>query len=45
MPIKQWAGLLDQAAFDLSAEIPPTTLVLAAYEEWKQAQDRKLLTK
>lgn len=36
MPLREWVGLLDEAAFDLSSEIPSTNLVLTAYQEWKE---------
>ena len=39
LPLKKWMGLLDEAAFDLSAEIPPTRLELAAYDEWQKDWD------
>ena len=45
MPLKEWVGLLDEAAFYLSAEIPPTGLILAAYEEWKAEWDHKMVNR
>ena len=45
MPLREWIGLLDEAAFDLSAEIPPTGLILAAYEEWKHDWDRRMVNR
>ena len=45
MPLQEWAGLLDDAAFDLTADIPATNAVFAAYEEWKQEKDRQMLAK
>ena len=45
MPLRESIGLLDEAALDLSAEIPPTGLILAAYEEWKQDWDRRMVNR
>lgn len=45
MPLRQWAGLLDEAAFDLTAEVPATNMVLAAYDEWKAEKDRDLVNR
>jgi len=45
LPLKKWMGLLDEAAFDLWAEIPPTGLILAAYEEWKRDWDKKMVNR
>jgi len=42
MPLREWLGLMDEAAFDLASVIPPTNLVMVAYEEWKAEFDRKL---
>ena len=42
VPLMEWFGLLDEAAFDLTSHIPPTTLTLTAFEEWKWKADRKL---
>ena len=41
-PLKEWAGLLDEAAFDMASQIPPTTLMLSAYEEWKREHERRM---
>ena len=45
MPLREWVGLLDEAAFDLTAEIPATNMILAAYDEWKAAKDRDVLSR
>lgn len=45
VPLQEWYGLLDQDAFDLTTHIPPTSLVLTAFEEWKREADRKLASK
>ena len=45
VPIQEWFGLLDDAAFDLTSHIPPTSLVCTAFEEWKREADRKLASK
>jgi hypothetical protein len=45
MPLREWVGLLDEAAFDLTAEIPATNLVMTAYEEWKVEADKRMLAK
>ena len=45
MPLRQLAGLLDKAAFDLTAEVPATNMVLAAYDEWKAEKDRDLVNR
>ena len=34
--LQRLEGLLDEAAFDLSREIPPTSAVFAALEEWRK---------
>ena len=34
MPLQHLTGLLDKAAFNLSSEMPPTSAVFAALEEW-----------
>ena len=36
VPLQRLAGLLDEAAFDLSREIPPTSAVFAALKEWRE---------
>ena len=36
MPLQYLAGLLDEAAFDLSCKIPPTSAVFATSEEWHE---------
>ena len=36
VPLQRLADLLDEAAFDLSREIPPTSAVFAALEEWRE---------
>lgn len=45
MPLREWVGLLGDAAFDLSSQIPPTGLILAAYEEWKAEWDRRMVNR
>lgn len=42
VPLAEWYGLLDHDAFDLTTHIPPTSLTLSAFEEWKREADRKL---
>ena len=42
MPLEEWLGLMIDAAFDLASVIPPTNLVMVAYEEWKAEYDRKM---
>ena len=44
MPLREWIGLLDEAAFNLTAEIPATNMILAAYDEWKAAKDRDVMS-
>ena len=34
VPLQRLKGLLDEAVFDLSRKIPPTSAVFAALEEW-----------
>ena len=36
MQLQHLAGLLDEAAFDLSRKILPTSAVFAALEEWRE---------
>ena len=36
MPLQRLEGLLDEVAFDRSREIPPTSAVFAALEEWRE---------
>ena len=35
MPVEGLAGLIDEEAFDLSNEIPPTSFVCTALKEWR----------
>ena len=36
VPLQRLEGLLDEAAFDLSREIPLTSAAFAALEEWRE---------
>ena len=36
VPLQRLEGLLDEAAFDLSCKIPPTSAVFATLEEWRE---------
>ena len=35
MPLKQLKGMIDSDAFDLSREVPATSAIYTAYDEWK----------
>ncbi len=45
MPVETFVGLVNEAAFDLSEEIPPTGAVYAALEEWRAEYNKELALK
>ncbi len=42
MPIGEFAGLVDDDAFDISKDVPPTLHIYTALESWREEYDKRM---